>query len=71
LPHKKGHIQHNESKILDKLGIDVDIWLKSYQQYSEHSYSHIGSPDQLKAVCEQTEKKWLAGTKVCRELYVS
>jgi hypothetical protein len=49
----------------------TDIWFKSMNQFSEHSYSHIGTEEQLRAVCDEYGKKWLAGTKLCRELYVN
>jgi len=68
---KKGHIPSSVPKIFDKLGFTADIWFKSVNQFSEHLYSHIGSPDQLKAACEQSDKKWLAGVRKSRQLYAS
>lgn len=68
---KRGYIDKKEPKILNKLGFTRDIWFKSLRQFKEHSHSHIGSEKELKAVCDETGKKWLAGTKLCRELYVS
>jgi len=68
---KTGYIDAKESKILEKLGFTTEVWLKSYHQYSDHLYSHIGSPEQLKAVCEQCDKKWLAGVRKSRQLYAS
>jgi hypothetical protein len=66
---KAGFIPSSEPKILNKLGFTADIWMKSVGQFSDHFYSHIGSEDQLKAVCGKTEIKWLAGTKICRSIY--
>jgi len=66
---KTGYIDTKEPKILEKLGFTADIWFKSVNQFSEHLYSHIGTEDQLKAVCEQSEKKWLAGVRKSRQLY--
>jgi len=68
---KKGFISSSEPKILNKLGITADIWLKSVRQFSDHFYSHIGSDAQLKAVCKGSEVNWLAGMKSCRQLYQS
>ncbi len=59
----------HKPKILDRLGLSTEIWMKSVSQFSDHFYSHIGSDDQLKAVCEKTEITWLAGAKLSRELY--
>jgi hypothetical protein len=66
---KAGFIPSSEPKILNKLGFTADIWMKSVGQFSDHFYSHIGSEDQLKAVCEKTELNWLAGSKSCRRIY--
>jgi REP element-mobilizing transposase RayT len=66
---KKGYIPESEPKIISKLGFTLDIWMKSVSQFSDHFYSHIGSDDQLKAVCNNTELNWLAGSKSCREIY--
>jgi len=66
---KKGFIPPDEPKILDKLGFTAEIWLKSVNQFSDHLYSYIGSPEQLKAVCEQTDQKWIAGMRRARQLY--
>ena len=68
---KLGYIDKSEPKIISKLGFTSDIWFKSMNQFSEHSYSHIGTEDQLKAVCDESGKKWLAGSKLSRELYVN
>jgi len=66
---KKGFISGSEPKILEKLGFTADIWLKSVSQFSDHFYSHIGSGDQLKAVCKNSKVNWLAGMKSCQQLY--
>jgi len=66
---KKDFISGSEPKILEKLGFTADIWLKSVSQFSDHFYSHIGSGDQLKAVCKNSKVNWLAGMKSCRQLY--
>jgi len=64
---KKGHIDDLQPKIIDKLGFSADIWLQSVEQFSEHSYSHIGTEDQLKAICDSSGLNWLAGIKQSRE----
>ncbi len=66
---KTGYIDQKEPKILDKIGFTPDIWFKSMKQFSEHSYSHIGSEDQLRAICEDIGNKWMAGVKNSRILY--
>ena len=71
LENKRGYIPEAEPRILDKLGFTAEIWLQSVNQFSDHLYSHIGSPEQLKAVCEQKEQKWIAGIKQSRQFYAS
>ena len=66
---KTGHISDNEPKILEKLGVETDIWLKMIHQYTERSYSHLGNEDELKSVCQSTGQKWLAGIRHCRLLF--
>ena len=66
---KTGYIPETEPKILEKLGIDSDIWFKTVAQYSERFYSHIGSESQLQAICQDSDKKWLAGMRSCRQLF--
>jgi len=66
---KKGYISDKEPKILEKLGFSSDIWFKSVNQYSDSFYSHIGTEDQIKAICHLTDKKWMRGIKSCRQLY--
>jgi len=68
---KKGFISDSEPKILDNLGFSAEIWFKSVNQYSNHFYSHIGTGEQLKAVCENSDVNWLAGSKSCREIYLN
>jgi len=65
---KKGYIMDSEPKIIDKLGFTRDIWLQSVRQFSEHSYSHIGTEEQLNAVCKESNLKWLVGIKQSRQL---
>ncbi len=66
-----GELKEKKPKILDKLGFTSKLWFKSMDQFSEHTYSHIGSDDQLKAICKRTEISWLAGSKSCREIYLN
>jgi hypothetical protein len=68
---KKGFIPNSEPKIINKLGFTLDIWMNSVSQFSDHFYSHIGSDDQLKAVCKKTDINWLAGSKSCRKIYLN
>ena len=56
-------------KILDKLGVDVDIWMETVNQYSESFHAFVGSEKELKGICETTGKKWLAGIRSGRRLY--
>jgi len=65
---KTGYISKTEPKIIEKLGFTTEIWLKSVEQFSEHCYSHIGTEEQLIAVCKESGKKWLAGMKSSRLL---
>lgn len=68
LDDKRGYIGENEPKIISKLGLAADIWFKSMSQFSEHAYSHIGTEEQLRAVCNEAGKKWIAGIKHSREI---
>ena len=67
---KIGYINEKEPKILEKLGFSADIWLKSVNQFSDHFYSHIGTEDQLKAVCKESGLSWIAGINESRSLAV-
>lgn len=69
LADKNGYILEREPKLLEKLGLTKEMWLKSVNQFSLHSYSHIGTESQLKAICAGTGKKWLAGIRQSRQLY--
>ena len=66
---KSGFIAENEPKILEKLGVCSDIWFKTVAQYSDSFYSHIGSESQLQVICQDSNKKWLAGMRSCRQLF--
>jgi len=66
---KTGYIPETEPKILEKLGIDSVIWFKMVAQYSDSFYSHIGSESQLQAICQDSDQKWLAGMRSCRQLF--
>jgi len=67
---KTGYIDKKEPKILDKLGFTPEMWFKAVTLYSNSNYSYIGTDEQLKSICEDKEQKWIAGSKVCRELYI-
>jgi len=69
LEDKTGYIPENEPKLLEKLGLNKEIWFKSVNQFSLHSYAHIGTESQLKAICAETGKKWMAGMRQSREIY--
>ncbi len=66
---KKGAISEKEPKILEKLGIDSELWLKTVHQFSDRLYSHLGTEEQIKVICEQSGKKWLPGIRSCRLLF--
>jgi len=66
---KHGYIKNKEPKIISKLGIDIDIWMDTVKEYSESYHAFVGSEKQLKEVCVNTGKKWLAGIKSSRRLY--
>ena len=66
---KRGYISEKEPKIISKLGIDVEKWLDTVKEYSEHYHAFVGSEKQLKEVCVTTGKKWLSGMKSSRLLY--
>jgi len=67
---KRGSISNKEPKILSKLDIESDVWLNTVKEYGKSHHAFIGSEKQLKEVCEVTGKKWLAGMKNSRALYV-
>jgi len=67
---KRGSIPNREPKIIAKLGIDKDMWMDTVKEYSKSHHAFVGSEKQLKEVCEATGKKWLAGIKSSRVLYV-
>ncbi len=67
---KRGSISGKEPKIISKLGINRGMWLDTVKEYGESQHAFIGSEKQLKEVCEATGKKWLAGIKSSRVLYI-
>jgi len=67
---KRGSIPDKEPKVISKLGIDKDMWMDTVKEYGKTHHAFIGSEKQLKEVCEATGKKWLAGIKSSRTLYV-
>ena len=66
---KRGFISDKEPKIIGKLGIDSEIWLDTVKEYSKSYHAFVGSEKELKEVCENTGRKWLAGIKMSRRLY--
>jgi len=66
---KRGYIPDKEPKIINELGIDTEIWLDTVKEYSKSYYTFIGSEKELKEICENTGKRWLAGIKSSRRLY--
>ncbi len=66
---KKGYILDKEPQIISKLGINVEVWLDTVKEYSKSYHTFVGTEKQLKEICEQTSKKWLAGMKMSRLLY--
>ena len=66
---KRGHIPEIEPKIINKLGIDSEIWLDSVKEYVKGYHSFVGSESQLKAVCKTLNVKWLAGIGSFRRLF--
>ena len=66
---KRGYIPEKEPKIINKLGIDAEIWMDTVKEYSKGYHAFVGSEAQLKEVCESTGKKWLSGMKKSRLLY--
>jgi len=71
LEDKTGYIPEREPKLLEKLGFSKEVWLKSVNQFSLHSYAYIGTEIQLKAICAETGKKWVAGIRQSRQIYAS
>ena len=69
--NKRGYIPDKEPKIIHKLGIDSEIWMKTVNEYSKNYHAFVGSEAQLKKVCELTGKKWLSGMKSSRLLFQS
>lgn len=67
--NKTGFISDKQPRMLDKLGLDSETWFKVLNQYSDRLYSHLGTEQQLKSVCHESGKKWLAGIKSCRQLF--
>ena len=66
---KRGFIPVQAPKLLEKLGIDAELWLENVRQYHQTHKSFVGTEVQLKKICEQTGKKWLSGMKQSRLLY--
>jgi len=71
LEDKTGYIPEREPKLLKKLGFGQEVWLKSVNQFSLHSYAHIGTESQLKAICAETGMKWVAGIRQSRQIFTT
>ena len=66
---KRGYIPKTEPKIIHKLGIDTDTWLETVGNFTDNFYTFIGPIEKLEKICQQQQKKWLSGGKICRRLF--
>jgi REP element-mobilizing transposase RayT len=66
---KRGYIPKSEPEILHKLGIGTEIWLETVGNFTHHFHTYVGPEEKLKTICQQQQKKWLTGIKICRRLF--
>ena len=66
---KPGHIPENTPRLLQRLAIPHDAWLKATHALETRFPTAIGPEDLIATLCRKLNRHWLRGAKACRELY--
>jgi len=61
LLHKRGSIPENTPPILHRLGIDETDWIKHVHYFERQFPTVAGNIDRLRALAEQTSRRWIKG----------
>lgn len=63
----KGFIPADLPDILNRLGLDSDIWLDEIKYFDKWHYKAIGTVENLKKYCKTIQQKWVKGLpKTCK-----
>jgi len=57
----KGYIPEELPDILNRLGLDADLWLDEIKYFDKWYYKAIGTLDNLKKYCQSIQQKWVKG----------
>jgi REP element-mobilizing transposase RayT len=66
---KRGSIPSNLPPILERLAVDPAEWLKAAGNIEARFFHAIGPELKLDALCARLKRRWMQGTRACRELY--
>ncbi len=57
----RGFIPDDLPEILQRLGLNADIWLDEIKYFDKWYYKAIGTVDNLKKYCISIQQKWIKG----------
>ncbi len=57
----KGFILDDLPEILQRLGLNVNVWLDEIKYFDKWYYKAIGTVDNLKKYCKSIQQKWIKG----------
>jgi putative transposase len=66
---KRGSIPSDLPPILERLAVDPAQWLKAAGNIEARFFHAIGPESKLDALCARLKRRWMQGTRACRELY--
>jgi REP element-mobilizing transposase RayT len=66
---KKGFIDAATPPILQRLGVDPDVWLDAALHFQARFHSAVGPVASLQALCNRLGRKWLREKRACGMLY--
>ena len=69
LENKRGFIPKKTPLILDRLGIDTDMWLNTVSQFEKQFFSYVGPVDKMQKVCDRIGNKWMQGIRACKQFW--
>jgi REP element-mobilizing transposase RayT len=66
---KRGSIPSDLPPILERLAVDPAQWLKAAGNIEAQFFHAIGPVSKLDALCARLKRRWMQGSRACRELY--
>ena len=66
---KKEAIPDELAPVLERVGLNPDLWLKSVNCYQRHYFTVLGALDRIKAYAEAQNKRWLRGQSTAMNCY--